>query len=482
VTDVGPGIEKHRTVGTHRLEENDMTDSLTWAPAWRISELIRAKEISPVEVLEHFLGRIEEHQPVLRALEHMDDLRDRAYMDAKAASAAVLAGDELGPLHGIPIALKGHLDIEGLPQTPPFGTGIAQHDDLTVERLRGAGAVIVGHTGMAIFRGDGTYDYNATARNPWDPSRTPGISSAGSAAAVAAGLLPVAVGSDGAGSIRVPAAYSGLVGVHPTAGMVPWLGAMPWGATQSATSTIGPFARNVLDAATVLSVIAGPDGRDLIGLHVDLPDPRSELDRGADGLKIAWTDDFGFALQYAVEESSRVIGHIREAAFALNSIGATVEPATEQWENYEILMRASFATAGVATLGLERSGNVDELLEAATSLRHRNWLRFRKLFAEYDLLLCPTIHSVAPTIEVFATRIPSGMAVAEGAFGAASYSVYTGQFNQLKFPAVSVPCGFVDGLPVGLQIVGFAGTDAKVLRLAHAFVQAFPQDRRPPVS
>ncbi len=452
-----------------------MAEELTWAPVWRISELIGAKEASPVEVLEHFLSRIEEHQGVLRAFDHLDV--ERARREAKAAETAVLAGDPLGLLHGIPIAVKGHLDIEGLPQTPPFGTGIARHDDLSVERLRRAGAVIVGHTGMPVYAGDGSFDYEATARNPWDPSRTPGISSAGSAAAVAAGLVPVALGSDGGGSTRLPAAYSGLVGVHPTAGLVPWLGAM-----QSATSTIGPIARDVLGAAAVLSVIAGPDGRDQIGLHVEMPDPRSELDLDVEGLKLAWTDDFGFALDYAVDESPRVIRGIREAAFALSSLGVTVEPTYEQWEDYAIVTRANFAAAGVASMGLEGGGSTDDLIRAATALRHRNWLRFRKLFAEYDLLLCPTIHSVAPTIEVFATRIPSGMSIVEGGPGPGSYSVYTGQFNLLKFPAVSVPCGFVDGLPVGLQIVGFPGCDPKVLRLAHAFRRAFPHDQRPPAS
>jgi aspartyl-tRNA(Asn)/glutamyl-tRNA(Gln) amidotransferase subunit A len=450
-------------------------EDLTWTPAWRISETIRAKEVSPVEVLEHFLSRIEQFQGILRAFDHVDE---RARVEAKAAEAAVLAGDELGPLHGVPIAVKSHLDIEGLRQPAPFGTDIATHDDLTVERLRGAGAVIVGHTGMPVMAGDGSFDYAATARNPWDPERTPGISSAGSAAAVGAGLLPVALGSDGGGSSRLPAAYSGLIGVHPTGGMVPWLGML-----QSGTSTIGPIARDVLDAATVLSVIAGPDGRDQIGLPLDLPDPRSDLHGGARGLKLAWTDDFGYALDYAVEESPRVINHIRQAALALSDIGATVEPVDEQWDDYTIIMKANYAAMGVASMGLDAGGGeTSDLIREATEVRQRNWLRFRRLFREYDLLLCPTIHSVAPTIEVFSTRIPSGLAIAEATPGSCAYAAYTGQFNVLRFPAVSVPCGFVDGLPVGLQIVGFPGSDPKVLRLAHAFCQAFPRSERPPVS
>ena len=454
-----------------------MSEELTWAPAWRISELIAAKEISPVEVLEHFLERIEKHQSVLRAFVYLDEERSRR--DAKEAEAAVLSGDELGSLHGIPMAVKCHLDIEGAQQTMPFGNDIARRDDPAVQRLRGAGAIVIGHTGMPIFASDGSFDYEATARNPWDPGRTPGISSAGSAAALAAGLLPATLGSDGGGSSRIPAAYSGVVGVHPTAGLVPWVDNK--GQTFSDTSTIGPTVRDVRDAATVLSVIAGPDGRDQGGLQVTLPDPGSELDLGADGLNLVWTDAFGFALDYAVEESRRVISHIRDAAFAVHGIGATVEPTDEPWEDYLDAFKA-YSFAGLASMGLEGMAVSDEAWDDASALRDRTWQRFRRLFAEYDLLLSPTIHSVAPTIEVLAERIPSGMALLEHSHGVLGYGTYTAMFNWLRFPAISVPCGFVDGLPVGLQSVGPPGSDPKILRFAHAFCQAFPQDARPPVS
>jgi aspartyl-tRNA(Asn)/glutamyl-tRNA(Gln) amidotransferase subunit A len=457
-----------------------MSDELTWAPAWRIGDLIRGKEVSPVEVLEHFLGRIEEHQAVLRAVEHLD--HDRARREAEAAEAAVLAGEDLGLLHGIPTAVKSHLDIEGAPETMPFGTGIAPSDDLTVERLRRAGAIVVGHTGMPVWASDGDFDYEATARNPWDPARTPGISSAGSAAAVAAGLLPVALASDGGGSSRVPAAYSGVIGIHSTPGLVPWVNGKrqtPMGAT----ATIGPMARDARDAAEVLSVIAGPDGRDEVGLHVELPDPRRDLDLGAEGLAVAWTDDFGFARDYAVEESERVIEHVRDAAFGVNSLGAAVEATDEQWEDSVVGLRLKFAAEGIASMGMEGAGaGAEDPWETAMRVRQRNWSRFQRLFAWFDLLLSPTIHSVAPTIDVFAERIPSGLSIAELVPGAAAYTAYCGMLNWLKLPAVSVPCGFVDGLPVGLQIIGPSGSDAKLLRFAHAFAQAFPQAARPPVS
>ena len=209
-----------------------------------------------------------------------------------------------------------------------------------------------------------------------------------------------------------PPQYSGVVGVHPTGGLVPWVDSR----RQVAAHHVDDRAdeRDVRDAATVLSVIAGPDGRDLVGLPVDLPDPRSDLDRGAEGLALAWTDDFGFAMDYVVEESTRVIAHTREAALGLNRIGATVEPTDEKWEDYLHANRVH-SFAGVPSMGLQSSAGVaDDEWQAATDLRQRNWLRFRKLFGEYDLLLSPTIHSVAPTLDVFATRVPSGMSIRRG--------------------------------------------------------------------
>ena len=457
-----------------------MNDDLTWMPAWRIRDLVAAREVSPVEVTKHFLERIAKHQAILRAVEHIDEARVRA--EARAAEEAVLAGAELGPLHGVPVAVKSHLDIAGLPETMPFGAGIAPGDDLMVERLRAAGAIVIGHTNMPVFREDGSFDYAATARNPWDPARTPGISSAGSAAAVAAGLLPVALASDGGGSSRVPAAYSGIIGVHSTPGSVPWVNHKRQ-TTMGSTATIGPMTRDVRDAATLLSVIAGPDGRDEVGLPLALPDPRGALDAGAKGLRFAWTDDFGYARKYAVEESEHVISHIREAAFALTSLGAIVETTGQRWEDSVEAIRRKFGAEGLASMGLiGGEATPDDAYTTAIGVRDRNWQRFQQVFAEADLLLCPTVASIAPTIEIFATRIPTGKSIIDLTPGAASYTAYCGLFNWLKFPSVSVPCGFVDGLPVGLQIVGPSGSEARILGLAQAFVHAFPRAERPPVS
>lgn len=249
-----------------------------------------------MELTEHFLGRIEYHNAELKTIQNLDP--ERVRLQAKVAEAVALAGDERGPLHGAPTAVKSHIDVEGLPRPGSvFWYGTATRDDLVVELLGAAGAVIMGHTVMPFLTSLGEYEWDALARNPWDLARVPEASSSGSAAAVAAGLLPDALGSDSGGSSRLPAAYCGVIGVHPTGGLVPWVDHRPW-AVRIGT-TIGPITRDTRDAATVLSVITYPDGRDDMGLKIELPDARSELGGRAAGMRLAWTDDYGFASTYA---------------------------------------------------------------------------------------------------------------------------------------------------------------------------------------
>ena len=192
-----------------------MSDELTWMPAWRMRELIAAKEVSCSEVTEHFLGRIEEHGSTVRAFEQVD--WDGARAQAKRADDAVVAGDALGPLHGIPTSVKSHIRVEGLGLTTAQGTVTSTFDDICVERMRAAGAVIVG-TNTMMGAGGGArpdpdrpgvfkpFNWDAEALSPWDTTRVPGWSSSGGAAAAAARLLPVTIGSDGGGSTRLPAA------------------------------------------------------------------------------------------------------------------------------------------------------------------------------------------------------------------------------------------------------------------------------------
>jgi len=225
--------------------------------------------------------------------------------------------------------------VAGLPLRRLSGGGdrVAADDDLGIERLRAAGAVIVGTNTMmgtgAVALGQ--YNWDREARNPWDPARVPGWSSSGGAASAAARLVPVAIGSDGGGSTRLPASYSGVVGVHPTRGSVPYVDYFHPG--HMLTVTIGPLAREVRDAALVAQAMAGPDGRDFVSVQAEPGDYLAGLDAGVAGLRLAWTDDFGYAGMYALEESPRVIAAIREAAQGFVWIPDEIPRFREMWKS-----------------------------------------------------------------------------------------------------------------------------------------------------
>ena len=462
-----------------------MSEELTWLPAWRIRELIGKREVSPVEVTEHFLARIEKLDPALKAFRTLDATGARE--QARRAEAAARSGEPLGPLHGIPISVKEHIPVAGMPLTklmlPAFSSkeGVASRDHLGIERLRDAGAVIVGMNTMMSSGSDvlGQFDWNVEARNPWDTARVPGWSSSGGAATAAARLLPIAIGSDGGGSTRLPAAYSGVVGVHPSAGLIP----APSYETPhvgNPTVTIGPLCRNVVDAALTLQVMAGPDGRDWMATQTDPPDVLATIDAGVEDLRLGWTDDYGFAQMYAQDESPRVIETVRRAAGGFASLGATVEPVKETWEDFfpGYMVSTYLFMPPPMAFPLPTAEQWSGMLET----RQRNWTLFRKVLREVDVLLSPTSQLVARKVEDWDrawTR--DGARYAHGTF-APTYTSHTHMFNWLGFPAASVPCGFVDGLPVGLQIVGLPGREATILRVANAFQKAFPRDERPPVS
>jgi Asp-tRNA(Asn)/Glu-tRNA(Gln) amidotransferase A subunit family amidase len=379
----------------------------------------------------------------------------------------------------------------GLRGTP--GSVAARADDIGVERLRKAGAVVVGTNTMMGTGGGGapqeegrglflSFNWDAEARNPWDTGKVPGWSSSGGAASAAARLVPLAIGSDGGGSTRLPAAYSGVVGVHPTRGLVPYVNyERP---TFRLTATIGPLARNVRDAAVAMQVMAGPDGRDYICLQHDPPDLLERLDFGVEGLRMAWTDDFGFASLYAAPESGRVVDLVREAAKGFTTLGADVMPTDEVWEDPQ---RGGGPAPGEPSVYEVQVGqNLDSLpvhsphgYQAAAEARARNWERFRRLFQHHDLLLSPTSQRVARPVEEWnAAWTTDGAQYPHGTF-APTYVCHTVLFNLLGFPAVSMPCGFVDGLPVGLQIVGWPGREDLIFRAANAFQHAFPRHERP---
>ena len=458
-----------------------MTD-LTWLPAWKLRDMIAGGEVTAAQVTDHFLGRIETLDPRLNAFRVVD--ADGARAQARAADAAAARGEALGPLHGVPIAVKEQVRLKGVVLMPTMpNAAVSSGDDVLVERLRAAGAIIVGTTtmpgmGRAALMFQSDMDLAKHPRNPWDTTRIPGSSSSGSAAAVAGGLLPVTIGTDGGGSTRLPGALSGVIGVHTARGRIPYVNYDNPG--YQFTISSAPMARDMRDAALLMSVIAGPDGRDPACLEDDVPDYLGAVDQGASGMRFAWTDDFGFAKMYALPQTPAVIAAIRDAAQGFKSLGAAVETTDEQWEDFY----KGFMTFGAAYAeGPARMGQKPSVadIQEQSELRGRNWDRFTRLLDRYDVLLAPTIQFTAFTVEEWdAAWNQDGAKYAHGTF-APTYTADTHMFNWLGWPALSIPVGFVNGLPVGLQLITKPNREAQLYRAAAAFLKAFPRNERPPL-
>ncbi|MCU1691561.1 MAG: putative amidase protein [Frankiales bacterium] len=469
-----------------------MSDDLTWLPAWRLRELIGRKEVSCTEVTDHFLGRIEEFDPTLHAFAEVDV--PGARQQAKQADAAVLEGGDLGPLHGIPTSVKAHIRVEGLQLQTGAGLQTSRFDDISVERLRAAGAVVVGTNTMLGAGGGGGLDpdhpgvfrpfnWDAEARSPWDTTRVPGWSSSGGAAAAAAALLPVTIGSDGGGSTRLPAAYSGVVGLHTTRGLIPHVDYEK--PTMMLTASYGPLARDVRDAALFTRAMSGPDYRDYVCLSDETPDPVASLDQGVEGMRLAWTEDFGFASRYAGPDSARITAVAREAAAGLRTLGATLETTDEVWEDRSPDTTASWLAEPALYEVMVQVNTTPvpppdyDAYKASIESRARNFAHFQEFFRHHDVILSVTAQRTAPTTEQWERDWTVDAHTFPGLSFAPAYCSHTMIFNWLGFPAVSVPCGFLDGLPVGLQIASLPGREDLVLRVAAAFQKAFPRAERP---
>jgi Asp-tRNA(Asn)/Glu-tRNA(Gln) amidotransferase A subunit family amidase len=436
-----------------------------------------------VEVTEHFLARIESLDPTLNAFRLVD--RESARVQAKAAEVASKRGERLGPLHGIPIAVKEQVRLKGVVLMPTMPNAApAGADDILVERLREAGAIIVGTTtmpgmGRAALMFQTDMDLAKHPRNPWDPTRIPGSSSSGSAAAVAAGMLPLTIGTDGGGSTRLPAALSGTIGVHTSRGRIPYVNYDNPG--YQFTISSAPMTRDMRDAALVMSVICGADGRDPACLEDDVPDFVGAVSQDAGGMRFAWTDDFGFASMYGLAQTPAVIAAVRSAAEGFKKLGAKVERTNEKWEDFY----HGFLTFGAAYReGPAQRGEKPtvEQIRTQSELRGRNWDRFMRLLEDHDVLLSPTIQFTAFTVEEWdAAWNKDGEKYPHGTF-APTYTADTHMFNWLGWPALSIPVGFVNGLPVGMQLITRPNREAQLYRAAAAFLKAYPRNERPTVS
>lgn len=467
---------------------------LCYTPATQLAAAIRSKELSPTEVIDAFLARIEQLNPKLNA--YCTVTADLARAAARQAEAAVLQGAELGPLHGVPFSLKDLTPTKGIRTT--FGSKIFEHhvpteDAILVERLRAAGAILLGKTNTPEFGCKGLTDNKVfgTTYNPWNLERTPGGSSGGAGAAVAAGMGPLAEGSDLAGSIRMPASWCGVVGFKPSQGRIP---RYPNSNAWNTLSFNGPLTRTVADTAMMFQVMAGPDDRDPLSLPNTGEDFCSAVqgDLSLQGLRIAWTPDLNMVPTEPVVQEV-----CRRATRVFADLGCTIEEGSPDFSGAHELfgvLNANLRTAGVAEYVEEWGEQMDPLLVwrveqgrkltladvgNAEKARTALYQRVRKFFETYDLLLLPTTvtppypaHGSYPT-EVAGRKITTPYELL----------LLTYAFNLTGQPAISVPAGWTDdGLPLGLQIVGRWRADAMVLRAAAAYEAAAPWgQRRPPL-
>ncbi|MBV9579560.1 MAG: amidase [Chloroflexi bacterium] len=465
---------------------------LSFAPATDLVEAIRARQLSPVELLESVLTRAERLQPTLNPFVTID--ADRARAAARSAEQAVMQGDELGALHGLPVPIKDLEPTRGLRTTSGskfFEHYVPDFDGAVATKLRAAGAIIFAKTNTPQFGHKDSCDnlLGPPTRNPWNVARTPGGSSGGAAASVAAGIVPVAHGSDGAGSIRIPASLCGVFGFKPSLGLVPyWPSPDLW----AARSHNGPLARSVRDGALLLNGMAGPDPRDTVSIDR----PPTDWLRACEapdlhGLKVAWSPDFGYApvdaevrrittaaaarfteLGCHVEEVSVPWPDPREWASLLWDFQSAIRNV-DRWKHHPEWIEPSFLEQ------LERGAGASALEIGQAQLARTTFYEQARTFMEgFDLLLSPQMPCVAwpvdqPPMEIDGRPTPRMF----------DHLPFTFPFNLTGWPAASVPCGFnAEGLPVALQIVTGWHQDAECLQAAAAFEALHPwADAHPPV-
>jgi amidase len=473
-----------------------MPRDLCFTPATELARLYRSRKISPLEVMRAVLERLDRVNPLVNAVVTHD--REAALREARRATAALARRSAaLGPLHGIPVGIKDVTPTKGMRTT--FGSKLFEdhiplEDAVVVERLKGAGAIVLGKTNTPEFAfGPNTVNavFGAT-RNPWNLALSAGGSSGGSAAALATGICPIAQGTDLGGSLRGPAALCGVVGFRTTPGLIPrYPEVLAW----DSYSVEGPMARTVGDTALMLSVMAGPaDVRSPMNYSADTkPFLAAVKQPSVKGSRIAWSPDLGGLVTVDPEIASAC----EASAGVFRKLGARVERASADMHDVPdivaltrgFLMVARHADkverwrdqlqAGLVENTSQGLGMTSRDVARGELLRTQLWNRVRAFFETHDLWLTPTA-AVPP----FPIELPHAMEIGGKPAGKTlqrSYLTYA--FSVLGVPAISVPCGFTrDGLPIGLQIVGPPRHEAAVLRAAAAFEAAQPWAHRiPPV-
>jgi len=467
----------------------DLPTDIHWASAWQIRDAIVAGQVSATEVIRHFIARIARLDQRIHSFFTL--AADEALAQAEDIDRRIHRGETVGPLAGVPVSIKDQFWTKGIRTTGGsriYANHVPDQDSLHVTRIKAADGVIIGKTATPEF---GTF-WRTTGRvapecvNPWDTRRTAGGSSGGAAASLAAGLGPLALGSDSGGSIRLPSAMCGVLGVLPSSTRVPEHGSL--GSTLFLCSA-GPISRDVRDAATLLQLLAQPSVDDPLCRMDGPPDYLAKLDRGVGGLRLGWWEDRAVSGQV----DAGVIAAIRKAAFGFASLGAhfvddavtfDTQGVDEAWRVLDFVDR--YASLGeklysdvaarrkLTPYARERFAWAKRIsgAEYSRSVRRRaEFIRsFQAGFRNCDLVLSPTLGFTAPAISSVgpAQRIPALVA-------------HTLAVNFAGCTAVSIPCGFVDGMPIGLQVIAPPNREALVLRAARAFEQAWPWTKRKPV-
>jgi aspartyl-tRNA(Asn)/glutamyl-tRNA(Gln) amidotransferase subunit A len=461
---------------------------IAYASATSLLELYRKKALSPVDVILHLLDRLDTLQPKINAFCIVD--RDGALAAARESEERWRRGAAVGRLDGVPVTIKDLMLMRGFPTSR--GSRLVDavqdcsEDAPAVARLREARAVILGKTTTPEFgwKALGDSPLTGITRNPWDLSRTPGGSSAGAAAACAAGIGPLHLGSDGAGSIRIPAAFTGVFGLKPSFGRVPAYPLSPMGLL----AHLGPLARTVADAAVMLTVLSRPDHRDPYALPPEDTDWRDGIEGGVEGWRVAYSPTLGYArvdpeiaaaaaaaarqfeaLGAVVEETGAIFSSPREALFTLWAAGAAKLLDAYPRDKRGVVDPGLVATAAEG----ERISAVDYL--GADLVRTALSQQMAVFHQKYDLLL-------TPMMPIPALPVGHDLNDPESERHWIDWSPFSYPFNMTRQPAASIPCGLTRaGLPIGLQIVGPLYADARVLRAARALETTQP-DRRPPVA
>jgi len=480
---IGAGIGLGST-----LQSSPQRKDLPFLTISELSELIRTRKISPVEVTQTILERIETLNPAVNA--YITVTRDVAMKAAQDAESEIQRKKWRGPLHGVPIAVKDLFDTAGVRTTAAsalFKDRVPGQDAEVIRKLKMAGAVLVGKTNMHefAFGGNSLVTYFGAVHNPWEPGHIAGGSSGGSAAAVAGGLCFGALGSDTAGSIRQPAAYCGIAGLKPTYGLVSTRGVIPlsW-----SLDHVGPMTRSVADAGLLLQAIAGYDSEEITSVQMDAPNYTAALRARPTSVRIGVARDFFFeGLDPEIETATRQALAVLEKLTA----GLTdVQISARTQEELRSTVRAAEAYAYHAdfmaktpelyqpeTLGRLRAGagiGTVEYIRARQQL-DRTRRNIGRVFRMVDAIVTPTSPIVSPAIAEFGRD-------RNGSVDFLFQNIRnTSPFNVYGWPTISIPCGFTtSGLPIGLQISGPMGADALVLQIANAYEQATEWHKRKP--